>query len=141
VKFWMSDGVFDRDQSRSVVAALASRNYVVFFSFSLVFYMVVLQNKQKLTEVGPAHQPFFNYRINLTKVILTRGKQNADQEDCKQRKNVATTSSTASNPSVRPCTTVQDPPGPLRDAKTPLTNIDDGKKIFHQNTITISLII
>ena len=52
------------------------------------------------------------------------------------RKNTATTSSTASNPSVRPCITVQDPPGPLRDAKTPLTCIDDGKKNFHQDTIT-----
>src|SRR5436309_13120786 len=54
------------------------------------------------------------------------------------RKNTATTSSTASNPSVRPCITVQDPPGPLRDAKTPLTCIDDGKKNFHQDTMSPS---
>jgi hypothetical protein len=52
------------------------------------------------------------------------------------RKNAATIASTASNPSVRPCTTVQDPPGPSRDAKTPLTCTDDGKKNFHQNTTT-----
>ena len=67
----------------------------------------------------------------ITKKMLT--KRTAYSET---RKNVATTSSTASNPSVRPCITVQDPPGPLRDAKTPLTCIDDGKKIFHQDTIT-----
>ena len=54
------------------------------------------------------------------------------------RKNAATTSSTASNPSVRACITVQDPPGESRDTKTPPTFTDDGKKIFHQDTITAS---
>ena len=54
------------------------------------------------------------------------------------RKNATTTPSTASNPSVRPCPTIQDPPGPSRDAKTPPTNTDDGKKNFRQNTITVS---
>ena len=54
------------------------------------------------------------------------------------RKNAATTSSTASNPSVRPCITVQDPPGQSRDTKTPPTCTDDGKENFHQNTTTAS---
>jgi len=54
------------------------------------------------------------------------------------RKNAATTSSTASNPSVRPCIVVQDPPGQSRDAKTPPTGTDEGKKFFHQDTITAS---
>src|SRR5579862_6230285 len=54
------------------------------------------------------------------------------------RKNVATTSSTARNPSVKPSITIQDPPGQSRDAKTPPTCTDDGKKNFHQNTTTIS---
>src|SRR5881394_2414018 len=54
------------------------------------------------------------------------------------RKNAEKTSSTASNPSVRPCIIIQDPPGQSRDAKTPSTCTDDRKKIFHQDTITAS---
>src|SRR5947199_7676899 len=54
------------------------------------------------------------------------------------RKNTTTPSSTASNPSVRPCIIVQDPSGPSRDAKTPPTGTDEGKKFFHQDTITAS---
>src|SRR5437773_9598452 len=54
------------------------------------------------------------------------------------RKNAATTSSTAGSPSVRPCIIVQDPPGQSRDAKTPPTGTDEGKKFFHQDTITAS---
>ena len=71
----------------------------------------------KYPQITPFHQ------------ITMSTKRTANSET---RKNTATTSSTASNPSVRPCITVQDPPGPLRDAKTPLTCIDDGKKNFHQ---------
>jgi hypothetical protein len=52
------------------------------------------------------------------------------------RKNAATTSSTASNPSVRPCITVQNPPGATRDSKSPPTCTDDGKKNFHPDTTT-----
>src|SRR5437667_4305252 len=79
-----------------------------------------------------------NFQKDLTTVAISFAhvmptKRTANSET---RKNTATTSSTASNPSVRPCVTVQDPPGPLRDAKTPLTCIDDRKKNFHQGTIT-----
>jgi hypothetical protein len=52
------------------------------------------------------------------------------------RKNAAKTSSKAPNPSIKPCITGQEPPSPLRDAKTPQTSNDDGKKIFYRDNTT-----
>ena len=52
------------------------------------------------------------------------------------RKNAATTSSTATKPPIKASITVQTPPSPSRDTKTPPTSTDDGKKFFHRDTAT-----
>jgi hypothetical protein len=50
------------------------------------------------------------------------------------RKNVPAIPTTASNPPVGACITVQNPPAPSKDAKTPSTITDAGVKNFHQDT-------
>ena len=53
-----------------------------------------------------------------------------------RRKNEATSSSTATKPSIKASITVRNPPGPSRDAKTPPASTNDGKKNFHRDTTT-----
>ena len=55
------------------------------------------------------------------------------------RKNAATTTPTARNPPVRASITVQKPPGPQRDAKTPPTSTDAGVKNFHHDITASSI--
>jgi hypothetical protein len=50
------------------------------------------------------------------------------------RKNAPAIPTTASNPSVGACITVQKPPAPAEDAKTPPTITDAGVKNFHPDT-------
>ena len=51
------------------------------------------------------------------------------------RKNAATTTSTASNPSSRPSITAQEPPGPSRDAQTPQRAPMTERKIFTKTEV------
>ena len=55
------------------------------------------------------------------------------------RKNAATTTPIARNPPVRASITVQKPPGPQRDAKTPPTSTDAGVKNFHHDITASSI--
>ena len=88
--------------------------------FSL--FIILTESRTKTRSLG------FDSEVSLTLGLITTKKMPTKRTAYSEtRKNVATTSSTASNPSVRPCIIVQDPSGPSRDAKTP-TNVHRWRK-------------